>query len=392
MRSIALIVLTAALPGLAPPAHAQKAPARSSPKVLCSFCKDKGAKDCKKHGKGILELERKVLYCSVAAACKTCAGALSVDCKRCKNPVVEQSAQQRRQLAREFLDQRRQKVDKHLRKSEVILHGRTDHVVLAFSVQPLTVGRQKLDTHRLMHLYLERLEALYQDFKKTFALTDADFNIPLSIYMFRATATHLEIAPRVTGIGGRGTGRKFMGSDMVYCMCFDRKTMRNDDDLHGSVAHNVAHLLVNRMRPHEWIYNKRHGWLDAGIAHWFEHKASGSCRTFCHEEVALDPGSGYKGGKWRVAIRKLVEAGDIPRLGQFYNLKVDQLTLQQHAVSFAYVDFLIRKHGGAKLRDVIRMIKKKTPTSTALNKVYKLNVLNIEEPFRQWVRENYPLK
>ncbi|MHC4897409.1 MAG: hypothetical protein ACYTGW_09920, partial [Planctomycetota bacterium] len=197
--------------------------------MLCSFCKDKGAKDCKKHRKGLLELERKVLYCSVAAACKTCAGALVTDCKYCRNTPVEQSAQQRCRLAKEFVKQRRQKVDKYLRKSDKILHGRTEHVVLAFSVQPLTVGtgRQKLDTHRLMHLYLERLEALYQDFQTTFGLTDADFKIPLSIYMFRKLATHLEIAPRVTGIGGRGPGRKFMGSDMVYSMCFDRKAIRN---------------------------------------------------------------------------------------------------------------------------------------------------------------------
>jgi hypothetical protein len=367
--------------------------------VLCSFCKDKGAKDCKKHRKGLLELERKVLYCSVAAACKTCAGALVTDCKYCRNTPVEQSAQQRCRLAKEFVKQRRQKVDKYLRKSDKILHGRTEHVVLAFSVQPLTVGtgRQKLDTHRLMHLYLERLEALYQDFQTTFGLTDADFKIPLSIYMFRKLATHLEIAPRVTGIGGRGPGRKFMGSDMVYSMCFDRKAIRNDADLHRNVVHNAAHLLVNRMRPHEWIYNKKHGWLDAGIAHWFEFKVDGRwvdgrCNNFCYEEVALDPGSGYKGGKWRVAVRKLVEAGTVPPLGQFYGLKTDQLTLQHHAVSFAYVDFLISKYGGPKLRDVIRLIKAKTPTNEALKKVYKMSVLNIDEPFRAWVQENYPLK
>jgi hypothetical protein len=205
-------------------------------------------------------------------------------------------------------------------------------------------------------------------------------------------ATHLEIAPRVTGIGGRGSGRKFMGSDMVYCMCFDRKTVRSDLELHRTVAHNAAHLLVNRMRPHEWIYNKKHGWLDAGIAHWFEYEASRSCGNFCYEEVALDPGSGYESGKWRVAVRKLVEAREVPSLAQFCSLKIDQLTLQQHAVSFAYVDFLIRNYGGAKLRDVIRLIKGKTPLNVALNKVYKLNVLKIQEPFRTWVRKNYPLK
>ncbi|MHC4854706.1 MAG: hypothetical protein ACYTF5_22120 [Planctomycetota bacterium] len=91
-------------------------------------------------------------------------------------------------------------------------------------------------------------------------------------------------------------------------------------------------------------------------------------------------------------MRKLVEAGTVPPLGQFYGLKTDQLTLQHHAVSFAYVDFLISKYGGPKLRDVIRLIKAKTPTNEALKKVYKMSVLNIDEPFRAWVQENYPLK
>ncbi len=46
----------------------------------------------------------------------------------------------------------------------------------------------------------------------------------------------------------------------------------------------------------------------------------------------------------------------------------------------------------AKRAGGILKIKAKTPTNEALKKVYKMSVLNIDEPFRAWVQENYPLK
>ena len=55
-------VLAVAYPAQQPP-----------PTVACRFCESHGEKECKKHRR-MLELERSVLHCSVAAECKQCAG------------------------------------------------------------------------------------------------------------------------------------------------------------------------------------------------------------------------------------------------------------------------------------------------------------------------------
>jgi hypothetical protein len=183
-----------------------------------------------------------------------------------------------------------------------------------------------------------------------------------------------------------------MGDKMVFCMWKAPHVLTDDDDVHRYLAHNVTHLLVNHTAPATFIYNKGHGWLDAGLAHWFEMRVGGLCTTFCYEEIALDPGVGFNRGLWKSAVRKLVDEGKAGPFAEFYQLNTDQLSLPAHALSFAYVDFLITVHGGARLRDLLRALKQKTPTRDALQKIYGLSTLSIDEEFRSFVKKTYPLR
>lgn len=365
---------------------------QEAPRVPCKNCDSTGAHDCTKHGKGMLEKEQAVTFCSVAAECKACGGALRVDCKVCRNAAVEADIDRARKAAAEWLAERRKSLDE-ITRNQPLLHLKTAHVDLCFSIRPLTIGRDKVDTHPLMHIYGDRIEAARQLFLDTLELKDQDIPARLQIYMFRDQQDHTLIGPRVTGMGGGGpsTGTKLMGAEAVYSMWHDLRSMPDDEALHRTIVHNVTHLLLSNMMPSQWLGNRKQGWLDAGLAHWFEDKVTGKCTTFCYEEVAMLPGAGFKGGRWRVPVRKMVEAGKQKNFAELSLLNTDQLSFEDHAVAFAFVDFLITAHGGAKLRDLIRLIKGETPTRDALQKVYGLNPLAIDGVFQEWVKATYPL-
>lgn len=370
------------------PAPAQEGEPASH--VPCRFCESRGEKPCKRH-RGLLEAEREVEFCSEAAACRACHGALTVDCKICRNEPVERARAERIEKARVWLAGRRERVDA-VTKGRGIVHVRSAHVDLAFSIRPLTVGRRKLSTHELAHLYVRRIEDLRRRFLETFGLGERDFSARLEIYMFADRRDHRLLAPRVAGGGGGGVGMKLMGASAVYCMYHERRSMPGDEELWRTVAHNVAHLLLGNMHPAVWIGNRGHGWVDAGVAHWFEDLLTGRCATFCYEEVGLSPGAGYRSGRWRVAVRKLAEARKLASFVEVSGRNTDQLSMPEHAQAFAYVDFLLTRCGGEKFAALVRRLKEKRPLREALPETCGLTVLGFDEAFRAWVRANYPLQ
>jgi hypothetical protein len=363
----------------------------SQAKVACDACRSVGSFPCKKHKK-IIELEKNVEFCSVASACTTCDGAYRIDCKICSNATVENAAAARKALVKRWFQNRREQVET-ITKSKGILHASSKHFDLTFSIAPMRVGknRRPVPQHRLMHIWIDRMEAEYADFCSVFEVTDKDFAVKVDLYMFEKRVDHVAIAPRKVGSdAGKASGKKYMGDKMIFTMWRLPREMRNDDDMQRYMSHHIAHLFVNHMAPNTWIFNKGHGWIDAGIAHWFEYKASARVTNYCYEEVALEPGAGWKNGKWKSAMRQLVETGKQVPFRKFFLLNTDSLSPVAHAMSFAYVDFLVSTRGGGKMRDLIRAVKNKTPTRDALKTIYGLTPLSIEAPFAAWVKKTYP--
>ncbi|MBL9078912.1 MAG: hypothetical protein JNL08_15505 [Planctomycetes bacterium] len=371
-------------------ASAQEPPPAPTPS--CRSCADRGTLPCGKHGKDLgPEADAAVRLCSVAAECKACGGALAVDCRSCRNGPAEQALAARQQLVHDWLEQRRKAVDDTLGERS-LLHLETTHCDLVFGLRALTVGKQKLDPHALMHLYGQRIESLREDFRTLFELTDADLPGRLRVYMFRDQKHHGVIGPRETGLGSASSiGLKQMGPEFVYSMWHDQRSLAADDALHRNIVHNVAHLLLSQMLPVQWIGNRSHGWIDEGLAHWFEDRTNGKCTNYCYEEILTMPGAGWKNGVWRPHVRKLLEDGGLPTFAQLSTRNTDQLTFPEHAAAFAWVDHLLTAHGGARFRDLVRALKAGQATRDALQAVYQLNPLTIEAPFQAWLREHYPL-
>ncbi len=381
MRSLLGPIVAASL---AVAGHAQQAAAE------CRVCRGAGEAACGKHGK-LLAAEHAAgtLHCSVAAECKACSGALAIDCRHCANPAAEGALARRQQLAREWLAERRTTIDA-VTAREPYLHLATPHFELAFLLKPATVGREKLDQHARLHLYGERLEALRARFVAELELADADLPERMTVALSERFEDHRLLGPRLTGIGtANSIGLKWMGPSYVYSMWNDKRSLPDDEAVHRNVVHHVTHLLLSQMQPAVFLGNKGHGWLDEGIAHWFEDAVVGKCTNYCFEEVLLQSPASFRGGKWRQAVRQLVDEGKAPAFVALAERNTDQLTYVEHTFAFAYVDFLLSRHGGAKFRDLLRLVKKDQPTRDALQQVYGLSPLTIDAVFVSWVKEHY---
>ncbi|MCB9887704.1 MAG: hypothetical protein H6838_19600 [Planctomycetes bacterium] len=391
MIARSLAVFSIWLAGLLPVGLAAQEGDPQAPKVVCRMCESRGCFPCTKHGKLLdLELpENGTVFCSVATVCKVCGGSLATDCKTCDNVPVQEQLEQRRKLAQEWLAARKKSLPEVEDRKELV-HIKTAHLDLSFSIKPTTVGKTKIDTHPLAHLYATRLEELRTLYMTTFEVPETDLTGRLEVYMFRDAQDHAQVGPRVTGIGtSQSTGVKLMGVECVFSMWQDLRQMPNDEALHRNLVHNVTHLLLSNTKPEQFLGNRKAGWIDEGVAHWFEDKVTGKCTNFCFEEVLMQPGAGFKGGRWRAPVRRMVDAGEDKSFAELSILNTDQLTFTDHALAFAYVDFLLATQGGAKFRDLVKLAKRDQPMREALQTVYGLNPLTIVAPFRQWVKENY---
>lgn len=356
----------------------------------CRFCGGKGEIECKKHG-AFLELERAVKQCSVAGECKTCLGALTTDCKICSEPTIEHRAEERRKLAADWRTAMRKKVDE-VTGGKDILHCQTAHYDLTWSVRDLTVGKDKLDAHTLMHLHGKRLEELWAKFLEVFQVADRDFSARPQVYVFRDLEDHKRLAPRVAQGGGSGVSQKLMGAWSVFSCFHDQRTMPGDEGLHRTIVHNVTHLLLANLDPPFWVGNRKHGWVDEGVAHWFEDLLTGKCTNYCYEEVGIAIGAGFKNGRWRVPIRKLVEEKKLKTFTDLCQLNTDQLDWQDHGQAFASVDFLLQKYGGAAFTKFVRSLKKGEATRDALQSAFQFSILRFDEELAEWVKATYPLQ
>lgn len=356
----------------------------------CRICQNVHTLPCRQHGK-FAERERAtgVQHCSVAAECKACAGALAVDCKQCVNGAAEGELVRRQELARSWLDGRRKAIDA-LTARDPFLHLATTHYELSSTLKPATVGKDKIDQHARLHLYGERLESLRALFLTTLELPDADLPDRMVVVLSEEARDHAILGPRLTSLGpATSVGLKLMGPEYVYSMWADKRSLPDDEAVHRNIVHMVSHLLLSQMKPAMWLGNRQHGWLDEGIAHWFEDKVVGKCTNFCYEEILMHASASFRGGKWRLATRQLVDQGKAVAFGVLAGKNTDQLDFVEHCFAFAYVDWFLAVHGGAKLRDLLRLVKQGKPTREALQQVYGFSPLQIDAPFLSWVKENY---
>jgi hypothetical protein len=393
MSALLLFVACAVLGGAPASANelgSQQDEERAAP--TCRKCKSTGVLPCGEHPKDECKLEQGVLFCSVVADCEACGGTAQVDCHKCENEAAQEELENRREsfvstgkrLA--WVDDtwnagRNSEPDK-LRKVE------TEHFILVWEMEGMKVGRKRLNPHQAMHLYAERLEVLYADYLGALHARDYEFQKKSVVLIWYLVGDQEEASLRFCSNGARN-GVKLMGSTPRYSVCANKQFFNSDEELHRNLVHNTTHLLLSHQRPSMWIGDKKYGWADEGLAHWFEDRYWQKCTNYCYQEqnTRVD----FKSGRYKVAVRKMVATEKAPSVGEVFSRTTNDLTLPEHAVAFSYVDYLLETDG-EKFNRMMALLRRKTPTRDALKECYGMNPLQFEAKWKAWVLDTYPTR
>jgi hypothetical protein len=379
-----LTLLALALASLAAP-HA-RAQDDGEPVRKCVPCKSLGSLPCPEHKPHVCELESNALYCSFVAGCEVCGGTGRVDCGDCEHPAAQKALEERRarqKRAEPGMLKLDETMGRALRKAE------SEHFRLVWEIDSFKVGRKRLDDHELLHLYLDRLEALHAKYLETLQVTPRVFTGKSLILVWAWPSDQKEGSLKFAG-GAAGEGTKLMGTTSVFSMLGNTSRFPSDEDFHRYVVHNAAHLLFSNETPSYWIGQLKGGaWLDEGLASWFEIELLERAQTFCYQEQNTK--FGFKGGKWRPAVRKLVAMDKEPRAAQIFQRVTNTLTPEEQAVSFSYVDYLIALDP-QKFDRLGRELRNKVAARDALVKVFGVSPLEFEVKWKEWVLATYPAR
>jgi hypothetical protein len=366
-----------------PPESRAASPQDAAAPVECKKCQSSGRAPCSEHEKAMCAREDAVLYCSEIAGCGPCGGTGWLDCAACDNEVVQVELERKRASIKDrgaalaYIDK---DMGRAVRKCE------TEHFVVVWELERLKVAKRILEAHELLHLHAERMESLFKDFLRELKAKETDFKEKFRIFVWWLPDDHRRASGAFCGQTSTG-GVKKMGLQPSYSVCGNKQFFLSDERLHRNLVHSVVHLVLSAHVHPEWIGRYKAGWLDEGLAHWFEDKYWDLCDTYCFQEQ--DSNVDFKGGRFRLAVRQLVEKGQAPSAATVFEQTSDTLNLPQHAVSLSYVDYILHKDP-EKLLQLSLQLKRKVPTRDALKEVLGQGVIEFESNWKSFVLATYP--
>lgn len=352
----------------------------------CKKCRATGKLPCPEHPKAEVELETaEVLYCSAFVDCAVCGGPGSIPCPTCKDPDAAAALEQRKQdlaVRKVGLKHLDDGMGRHVAKAE------SAHFVLVWELARHKVEKKFLNGHELAHLYLGRLEALFADYCARLQITEKEFSEKIRVLVWEFVPDQELASTKFCGQGGKGP-MKLMGRRPTVSLNGHKSEFQNDEALHRALVHYVVHLLLSAQAPVEWIGNQKAGWVDEGLAHWFEDRHFGICDTYCFQEQNANVD--FKGGRFRLHMRQLVADEKVPPIAEVFQQNIDTLTLPQHAASFSYVDFLLSRDP-PKFNELVKKVKAKVPSREALKEVWGMTPMDFEAQWKAWVLATYPTR
>lgn len=377
--ALALSLLALSLP--APTNHALDAarPELSpAPLETCTKCDSRGVLDCPKHKQDDLDLEVDTRFCSYVLGCATCEGALFVDCEDCESG--DGRAEARREEVRRW----------HESKAEYretiggdFLIGESEHFDMFWGGGKA----QGLSEHAALHLYLDRMEQLHVDFKAATGANDGDFRTRFLLMVWDRPKHHFNAAQHYFSQPNPNTSVKRMGAIGRYSVYLDPSEVDPDEDhgadLYRNMLHNVSHLLLANAWNGIWPSDVGGGWIDAGVAHYFEDRLDKRCTNFCY--VEQDTHASFKPGRWRSTVKKLARSKGRSSFSDVIGKRTTQLTPEEHALVWSWCEFLIATDPQAFGR-LCRGIKAGAETRELLRREFGFTPFSFEEAWVEHVK------
>lgn len=356
--------------------------ALASPGEACKKCKDTGLVVCPNESRHACTGSA-TRHCSIAAACERCGGQHRVPCETCgREPGPEYETA--RVAEREWVASCKP-IDVTIGRP--LAHAASAHFLLTFDIPKLDVrGGETL--HGAMHLYLDRLEALFTRFTADTGASETDFLGPTHVLLWSRKPDQ-ERASLVFTRQDSSTDSKLMGKAPVVTIFYDKNWLHEESELHQAMVHQVAHCLLSNVWDGIWPGNIRAGWIDEGLAHAYEIAGFGNARHYCYVET--DTILSIQRGSWEPPVRAAVEAGKAPGFLGVAGRNTAEILPEEQIFAWSYVDFVLRAHPTA-FGPLARALKAKKPLKQALEETLALTPFQFEEEWRAFVRANYALK
>jgi hypothetical protein len=358
----------------------------------CPNCLHRGVLPCKEH----VEVprveeeptdENPIAYCSWSAACADCGGTLWIDCPRCSSGERTQEIEERALAIRAWLEsgQLERKLGRPVPRLD------TERFAIVVDVPELPSddkGKKKLSGHVLAHQLARDLERVARLVAGHYAIADVDYRAKMRMWLWDSAEAHRKAQEHFQGTI-TGGDFKVLGRDPVFSVWTEPPNFDTVPKVRTLFAHNGAHMLLSNAFQPNWVGDIGGGWLDVGLGAWYEYELFGRVRNYCLEEasVLVD----YEGGQWRAPVRRRLEREKERFLPGLLQKRTGELTTEENALCWSFYDHLLAAYPGA-VQKLLLDLKQKKPARESLAQHLGMDLFAIEEAWRVWVGENYPLQ
>jgi len=173
--------------------------------------------------------------------------------------------------------------------------------------------------------------------------------------------------------------------------------LKDDGALHGHVAFNVAHNLLDGFKHYSYDTPI---WLHEGLAHYLEREINPRHNTFDGSEGAIAEMT--RKSNWEAETTKTIAAGDARRMAELIRLKsYGEMKLADHYTVWSMIDFLLRTRPAelARFLDALKGITNEQGVSDGsglpdkhrdgFKEILGLGYAEFDEAWREWVAATY---
>ncbi|KAA3612793.1 MAG: hypothetical protein DWQ01_03560 [Planctomycetota bacterium] len=276
-----------------------------------------------------------------------------------------------------------------------------------------------LDPWLRAHLLVERSEAAYAKFLDLMGTSEAEFQDQKALTMkglgpYLGMHEKFEIMVFIDKEPFKEYMEKTWGLTYVKpqrwnnvdrrCLWFglnqEEENIRHDQHLHNIVLHNIGHNMLDGYQFYSYDLPV---WITEGFAHWFERDNDPRFNMFDTVEGSFHEAKSLE--RWAPEVRKLVMKNEAASFSSLLRrASFAELGFEDHLVCWSKIDFLIRTDK-AKFGQFITTLKSRRnaqglPDASnmdgaqrqAFRDFYGWSLPQLEEKWKAWVLDTYPLK
>jgi hypothetical protein len=217
---------------------------------------------------------------------------------------------------------------------------------------------------------------------------------PYHVFLFDDYAEHHALVDKFIGAANDKAGNQHHDKEPPNFMAFTtaesqvaRDKGKGDGIFNAHVVHNIAHNLVD---GHNNYYRETWGWLEEGLAHYYERREQEKHNTFCWSEGK--PPADFLKPDWKSVIYGLVRRGRDDPLGQWCEkLQPGQLSGTQNGTSWSIVAWLVETDPVrfTKLLDRVDDREKKPTSEECIEYAFGVSPTVLHQRWREYVMKEY---